>query len=151
MISLAEPAKPVSPRHAIVLLDVVTWFSQRPEAVAVLCGILAPPRAGSPAGTVSLRSIDHFVTRVCASSPDLHAIHDDYRRHLSAFSKRLFDPFARRERISVVCGTTTLYTTIGQLRFMRWLIESGAYALMTREGASSSFCDGKAAAGFADR
>jgi hypothetical protein len=44
---------------------------------------------------------------------------------LKAYSKKLFDPFCRRERISFIDhDNNELITTVGQLNFFRWAIEN---------------------------
>jgi hypothetical protein len=54
-------------------------------------------------------------------------VHFHYKRELKAYSKRLFDPFCRRERISFqIRGQAPIEeTTVGQLNFFRWAIEMG--------------------------
>ena len=47
-----------------------------------------------------------------------------YKRELKAYSKRLFDPFCRRERIMFQArGHEPFVTTVGQLNFFRWSLE----------------------------
>ena len=47
-----------------------------------------------------------------------------YKRELNAYSKRLFDPFCRRERIMFQAqGVEQFVTTVGQLNFFRWFLE----------------------------
>lgn len=81
---------------------------------------------------VSLRLIDWFVTNyskkfnITYSIDDrLFPVHFHYKRELKAYSKRLFDPFCRRERISFqIRGHPPIEeTTVGQLNFFRWAIE----------------------------
>ncbi len=49
----------------------------------------------------------------------------DYKAQLKAYSKKLFDPFCRRERISFIDhDNNELLTTVGQLNFFRWAIEN---------------------------
>ena len=57
-------------------------------------------------------------------------VHFHYKRELKAYSKRLFDPFCRRERISFqIRGQAPIEeTTVGQLNFFRWFIEKGVNA-----------------------
>ena len=53
-------------------------------------------------------------------------LHNDYRRFLGVFTKKYFDPFARRERIKLLVdgeAEAELMTTVGQLNFMRWMLE----------------------------
>jgi len=88
---------------------------------------------------VSLRLIDWFVTNYSKkfniSYPLMDEtggarqfmVHFHYKRELKAYSKRLFDPFCRRERISFqIRGHAPIEeTTVGQLNFFRWAIEKG--------------------------
>jgi hypothetical protein len=84
---------------------------------------------------VSLRLIDWFVTNYSKKYNISYALDDNkpflvhfhYKRELKAYSKRLFDPFCRRERISFqIRGHPPIEeTTVGQLNFFRWAIEKG--------------------------
>jgi hypothetical protein len=62
-------------------------------------------------------------------SNDRHfLVYFNYKRELNAYSKRLFDPFCRRERIQFEArGQTPFVTTVGQLNFFRWFIEKQIY------------------------
>jgi hypothetical protein len=94
---------------------------------------------------VSLRLIDWFVTNY-SKKHNIAYMRDDrmfsvyfyYKRELKAYSKRLFDPFCRRERISfMVHGQTPLEeTTVGQLNFFRWAIETGVLAYVMEHSAA---------------
>lgn len=83
---------------------------------------------------VSLRVVEWFVTNYSkkfnVSYPldgKQFIVHFQYKRELKAYSKRLFDPFCRRDRISFeATGAPTIEeTTVGQLNFFRWAIEKG--------------------------
>lgn len=83
---------------------------------------------------VSLRLIDWFVTNFSKKFNVSYPIesrqfmvHFHYKRELKAYSKRLFDPFCRRERISFQIRNQTPIeeTTVGQLNFFRWALEKG--------------------------
>jgi len=87
---------------------------------------------------VSLRLIDWFVTNYSKkfnvsypltedTTTRQFMVHFHYKRELKAYSKRLFDPFCRRERISFqIRGQAPIEeTTVGQLNFFRWAIEKG--------------------------
>lgn len=53
-------------------------------------------------------------------------LHVQYRNQLKAYSKMLFDPFRRHERITISCPYSInkkLETTVAQLNFFRWAIE----------------------------
>jgi hypothetical protein len=93
---------------------------------------IVPILKGEP--PVSLRLIDWFATNYSKKfnvSYSLEGkpfmVHFHYKRELKAYSKRLFDPFCRRERISFqVRGQLPIEeTTVGQLNFFRWALEKG--------------------------
>lgn len=82
---------------------------------------------------MSLRLIDWFVTNY-AKSHNISYIHKnqeffvyiDYKNQLKAYSKKLFDPFCRRERIMFQMKDIPAFiTTVGKLNFFRWAIEKG--------------------------
>ena len=53
-------------------------------------------------------------------------VYVNYKSQLKAYSKKLFDPFCRRERILFqVPGEEAFLTTVGKLNFFRWAIEKG--------------------------
>jgi hypothetical protein len=83
---------------------------------------------------VSLRVVEWFVTNYSKKfnvgytlDDRQFIVHFQYKRELKAYSKRLFDPFCRRERIAFqIRGKPTIdETTVGQLNFFRWAIEKG--------------------------
>ena len=67
-------------------------------------------------------------------------IYLDYKNQLKAYSKKLFDPFCRRERIKLniidlsynfilnenelIDTSNEIITTVGQLNFFKWFIEN---------------------------
>lgn len=85
---------------------------------------------------VSLRLIDWFVTNYSkknnivitkeVSKNILHFnVYLSYRSQLKAYSKQLFDPFRRRDRITFLYENDRgIETTIGQLNFFRWVIQN---------------------------
>lgn len=88
------------------------------------------------ASNISLRLIDWFVTNYAkkhatiitqeSGNNVLHFnVYLSYRSQLKAYSKQLFDPFRRRDRI-IFCfdPATRIETTIGQLNFFRWLLQN---------------------------
>lgn len=82
---------------------------------------------------ISLRLIDWFVTNYAKAHSTSYIISSqeflvylNYKSQLKAYSKKLFDPFCRRERIMFQIGThPTFLTTVGKLNFFRWAIEKG--------------------------
>ena len=86
------------------------------------------------AAAVSLRVVEWFVTNYSKKfnvgyllDDKQFIVHFQYKRELKAYSKRLFDPFCRRERIAFqIRGKPTIEeTTVGQLNFFRWALEKG--------------------------
>lgn len=81
--------------------------------------------------TISLRLIDWFVTNYAKKHNISYILNQrqflvyfHYKRELKAYSKRLFDPFCRRERIMFQArGHEPFVTTVGQLNFFRWALE----------------------------
>jgi hypothetical protein len=84
----------------------------------------------------SLRLIDWFVTNfskkhntVITKQHNNNILHFNvylsYRNQLKAYSKQLFDPFRRRDRITFQYDRDkNLETTIGQLNFFRWILQN---------------------------
>jgi len=86
---------------------------------------------------ISLRILDWFVTNFSKKNNINYELVDtnnhkknfivylDYKSQLKAYSKKNFDPFCRRERISFIDhDNNELITTVGQLNFFRWSIEN---------------------------
>jgi hypothetical protein len=82
---------------------------------------------------VSLRLIDWFVTNYSKQNNTAYIlngqeflVYTNYKSQLKAYSKKLFDPFCRRERIMFqIPGYPLFQTTVGKLNFFRWAIEKG--------------------------
>jgi len=87
---------------------------------------------------ISLRIVDWFVTNFAKKNftvydlsnhlnePTRFKVYHDYKLKLKAYSKKLFDPFCRRERISFqIPGHEAFLTTVGKLNFFRWALEKG--------------------------
>lgn len=78
---------------------------------------------------ISLRNIEWFVTNYAKdrhttfSTPSGNTInvHIAYKSSLGGYSKKLFDPFCRTERIEF----KGIVTTVAQLNFIRWCIRNG--------------------------
>jgi hypothetical protein len=85
---------------------------------------------------VSLRLIDWFVTNyskknnvIIIKEKNNTVVHFNvylsYRAQLKAYSKQLFDPFRRRDRITFFYdANNSIETTIGQLNMFRWIIQN---------------------------
>lgn len=93
-----------------------------PERTEQLREILNGGKTG-----VSLRILDWFVTNYSKKNnvsyitkTGKHVIvYLAYKSHLKAYSKKMFDPFCRHERIDF----RGISTTVGQLNFFAWAIE----------------------------
>ncbi len=80
---------------------------------------------------ISLRVIDWFVTNFARTHNTSYIlngqeflVYRDYKSQLKAYSKKLFDPFCRRERIYFqVPNHAPFLTTVAKLNFFRWAIE----------------------------
>ena len=105
--------------------QVVSWLQEFYTAPGKLIPIL------QGTSEVSLRLVDYFVTnyakKMNTSFPQAgrhFLVYFNYKRELNAYSKRLFDPFCRRERIMFQArGVEPFVTTVGQLNFFRWFLE----------------------------
>jgi hypothetical protein len=108
--------------------QVISWLQDFYTAPGNLEKLL-PILQGS--SSVSLRLVDYFVTNYAKKNNTSYMLNGrhflvyfNYKRELNAYSKRLFDPFCRRERIMFQArGIDPFVTTVGQLNFFRWFIE----------------------------
>ena len=94
---------------------------------------------------VSLRLIDWLVTNYSKSEHVVYYVNGamvniylSYKNMLRAYSKRLFDPFKRHERIFIDCPLSPsgqFETTVAQLMFFKCAIDNGVidYAINNRE------------------
>lgn len=105
---------------------------------------------------LSLRILDWLVTNYAKKHNVVYKIkknnqetnfniYIDYKNQLKAYSKKLFDPFCRRDRLLINLKTleykiinnnvkninydssTDLLSTVGQLNFFRWFIQNDIY------------------------
>jgi hypothetical protein len=139
----AQPAKAraVTQRSRIQCKQqiIVTWlqeFFAQPGHLERILPLVDPESAvKSP---VSLRLVDWFCTNYAKKNNVAYLldqrqflVYFQYKRELKAYSKRMFDPFCRRERISFQArGHKAIETTIGQLNFFRWALEKGVLAFV---------------------
>lgn len=80
---------------------------------------------------VSLRLVDWLITNYSKSKNVVYYVkgnpfnvHQSYKNMLKAYSKRLFDPFRRHDRVFLEYDNHRLETTVAQLSFFRWAIEN---------------------------
>ena len=113
-------------KQELIISSLQRFYSQREdidEIVELLKGT----------SEVSLRLIDWFVTNYSKTHNTSYilngqefAVYMNYKNQLKAYSKKLFDPFCRRERILFqVPKHEAFLTTVGKLNFFRWALEKG--------------------------
>lgn len=130
----------------LLLSSLSKYFAEHPHDAKVLQRLVE--------GTypVSLRVIDWFITHYSKMKNVIYWIDDrhgklletmptvyhsqirkvhlyyEYRAQLKAYTKLLFDPFRRHDRISFIIEKTpvltSVETTAGQLNFFRWAIQT---------------------------
>ncbi len=106
-----------------ILLESLTSFFQDEKNFAVLDDILVKKTG------VSLRKLETFITiqskreNITYKTRDgkTFMVHVAYKSSLDGYSKKLFDPFCRTERIQFM----GISTTVAQLNFIRWCITNG--------------------------
>jgi len=113
-------------KQELIIQSLQIFYSNRSDLVELLKIIEGE-------SLMSLRLIDWFVTNY-AKFHNISYIHKgqeffvyiDYKNQLKAYSKKLFDPFCRRERILFqISSIPAFVTTVGKLNFFRWAIEKG--------------------------
>ena len=112
-----------------LLLASLHKFFEIPENREKLFDILGRGRGPS------LRRLEWFVTSYAkanhfsftAPNGKIFTVHVAYKSSLDGYSKKLFDPFCRTERITFL-GLTT---TCAQLNFLRWAISNGIVDVLT--------------------
>jgi hypothetical protein len=111
-----------------LLLDSLARFFDDPRHLEQLSDILTHRKG------ISLRNLEWFVTNyskkqhVTYQTPAGRSftVHVAYKSSLDGYSKKLFDPFCRTERIEFQGFTTTC----AQLNFLRWCIQNGIIEYM---------------------
>jgi len=110
-----------------LLLASLTKFFNRPVHLKQITEIV------NGTSDLSLRLIDWFVTNYSKTNNVVIIKHNQehinvyihYRSQLRAYSKHLFDPFRRQDKITLSYqDKSSIQTTIGQLNFFRWAIEN---------------------------
>lgn len=107
-----------------LLLESLKRFYDDPVNSTRLRDILTTKSQG-----ISLRNLEWFVTnyaknrQVTYTTPAgrTFTVHVAYKSSLDGYSKKLFDPFCRTERIQF----QGLTTTVAQLNFIKWCLTNG--------------------------
>ena len=112
-------------KQELIIMHLQAFYASRkdlPEVMELLQGT----------SIISLRLIDWFVTNYAKRhnigylfNGNQFMVYMSYKSQLKAYSKKLFDPFCRRERIRFsLPNTEPFVTTVGKLNFFRWAIEN---------------------------
>jgi len=120
----------ISSKKDLLMQSLINFFATKENLDKVIPIITGKSK-------ISLRILDWFVTNyskkknICYQVKTSNGkiknfiVYLDYKNQLDGYSKKQFDPFCRRERISFVDYDNNVYsTTIGQLNFFRWTIEN---------------------------
>ena len=109
-----------------LLLQAITKFYQEDKHSEMLLDVLQRRKG------ISLRNLEHFVTNYSKTNNLTYTrngrpftVHVAYKSSLDGYSKKLFDPFCRTERIDFEVGSEKISTTVAQLNFIRWCIVNG--------------------------
>ena len=132
MASATQPIKKRVPDSKdLLMVSLSKFYNTKSNVIKIL-----PILDGNSA--LSLRLIDWFVTNYSKKNNNVITrqvnnnvfhfnVYLSYRSQLKAYSKQLFDPFRRRERITFVydqLNKKSIETTIGQLNFFRWVVQN---------------------------
>jgi hypothetical protein len=131
-VKTAESLTQIFSQKDLLMQSLIIFFKERKNLDKVI-----PIISGK--SNISLRILDWFVTNFSKKNNINYTVNYDnkkkgiknfivyldYKAQLKAYSKKLFDPFCRRERISFIDhDNNELITTVGQLNFFRWAIEN---------------------------
>lgn len=111
-----------------VLLQSINTFFGDPKNSQSLLDVLEKRKG------ISLRNLEWFITNYSKKTNLTYthtngkkfAVHCAYKSSLDGYSKKLFDPFCRTEKIEfkVPDTDTKISTTVAQLNFIRWCIKN---------------------------
>ena len=119
----------ISSKKDLLMQSLINFFAEKINLDQVIPIITGKSK-------ISLRILDWFVTNYSKKNNISYQleinnkyknfiVYLDYKSQLKAYSKKQFDPFCRRERISFFDhNNNELITTVGQLNFFRWAIEN---------------------------
>jgi len=111
-------------KQELIIMSLQTFYSNRTDLQEIM-------ELLQGTSIISLRLIDWFVTNYAKRHTigyilggQEFMVYMSYKSQLKAYSKKLFDPFCRRERIMFsLPGIEAFVTTVGKLNFFRWAIE----------------------------
>jgi hypothetical protein len=111
-------------KQELIVMSLQAFYKQRNDLAEIM-------ELLQGTSIISLRLIEWFVTNYAKRhnigyifGGQEFMVYMSYKSQLKAYSKKLFDPFCRRERIMFsLPGTEQFVTTVGKLNFFRWAIE----------------------------
>jgi len=111
-------------KQELIVMSLQTFYASRTDLAEIM-------ELLQGTSVISLRLIDWFVTNYAKRhsigylmNGQEFMVYMSYKSQLKAYSKKLFDPFCRRERIMFsLPGSEPFVTTVGKLNFFRWAIE----------------------------
>ena len=114
-----------------LLLESLRRYYEDPTNSTRLHDILTTKSQG-----ISLRNLEWFVTNYARTKHVTYTtrggraftVHVAYKSSLDGYSKKLFDPFCRTERIQF----QGLTTTVAQLNFIKWCLTNGIIDYMLK-------------------
>ena len=117
--------KKIHCKQELIVSSLQRFYSTHPDKAEII-GLL------DGTSEMSLRLIDWFVTNYSKQHSISYIlngqeflVYTNYKSQLKAYSKKLFDPFCRRERIMFqIADTPAFMTTVGKLNFFRWALET---------------------------
>jgi hypothetical protein len=124
-----------------LLLISVKRFYAIPENGQLLLDILQHRKG------ISLRNLEFFVTNYAKQTNLTYVnngkpftVHVAYKSSLDGYSKKLFDPFCRTERITFRVNDEDIVTTVAQLNFIRWCITNNIISQLGGKGKNDAQC-----------
>lgn len=125
-----------------ILLESLKCFFNEQKNADILVDILVK-KSG-----ISLRKLESFITIVSKKNNTTYTtkdgktfvVHVAYKSSLVGYSKKLFDPFCRTERIQFPVGDQMISTTVAQLNFIKWCITHDVIEFIKSQGESTSHC-----------
>ena len=112
------------------LLRELLEFYKNPEYLEIVKKIVNREFITSKSKKISIRIVNWFVTNYAKQYFTVYENQDErffvwtrFRSAEDGYSKEMFDPYSRKDRIIIPYDETTkLITTIGQLNFFKWAI-----------------------------
>jgi len=111
-----------------ILLNSINTFYEKPENKTILVELL------TKSGGISLRNLEWFITNYSkknnlsyeTNDGKIFSVHCAYKSSLDGYSKKLFDPFCRTEKITYKLpgSSEEIHTTVAQLNFIRWCVKN---------------------------